>query len=234
MKKTFVGAMVSVCLLLVAAIADASPVTLYASFDFSYDMDPARSIAFTGASWHVGSAGGVVATDDELHAVLSNLTGMTISGVGQGVDLGFGAIGGYGFLLSNVHFGGVISDDFGPCCSFAGWTTSRAAGYSPSGGSPGGTIFAYGDTLLPTRVAYIASSDYSGNLDAAFGHFLTFRFAAGNAAWVPPYDFTSGRVTLAADLPDPPPPTVPEPTSVTLLGTGLIALVARRVRSSRS
>ena len=219
MKKVL-GALALV--LALTGTAHASSVSLYAAFTASFTLDPARSVSLTSGAWHIGSIGGAVATNADLHSVLSNMTSLTIGVTTQGISDGGGGIAGSGFILTNPNLGGAASDDFATCCA-PGWSAWNA--WSASGGAPGGTIGVDTFNLVPTFVSTTQSTIFTGNLDAAFGGALTFRFALTPSA-NPFLALDSGRVILTAEVPSP--AALPEPGTLLLIATGLAAARLRR------
>jgi len=233
MKGSRFGALLGSTLVLTLAVAGpaaAGPLPLYYSFGFDTDMAPPYSIHLGAGNWHVGSAGGPLATDQEIYDVLANLASVTIGGTGHGqtIDIGDGLIGesGFGFRLSNFDLGGAITDDLtDPATAFV-WSYVGAGviTWSCCGGSPGGSLgaFNFGD---PVRfVGFVTPSAYRGDRGAAFGGNLSFRFGAsdcGDLAVGCVYDFSSGQVVMTA---------VPEPATSALVALGLASLYRRRRR----
>lgn len=210
LKTRLLGALALVVAM--AGPASASAIDLYASFSFTEDLDPARSIPLLVGTWHVGSLGGPLATAADLHTVLSFMSGLTIGGTMQAVSLGPGSTQSQGFELTNPNLGGAASDNLGACCAFnwSGWSI-----WSASGGAPGGFIAALTFDLSPTFVSVHEGTIFTGNLDAAFGNALTFRFALATGPTNPFQALDSGVAILSSN--------VPEPATLLLLGAGLAA-----------
>ena len=219
LKKHLLSALVLVFSM--AGSASATTIDLYASFSFTEDLDPARSIPLTVGTWHVGSIGGPLATASDLHTVLSNMSSLTIGGTMQGLQLGPFGTQSEGFALTNPDLGGAASDDLGACCAF-NW--SGVDIWSAVGGAPGGLLAALTFNLTPTFVSVREGTIFTGDLDAAFGNALTFRFALLASAQNPFRELDSGIAILSA--------TVPEPATLLLLGSGLA--VGSRLLSRRS
>jgi PEP-CTERM motif len=213
--------------------ADASPLTIYASFDFDYFArdTPTTSIALNPGAWHVGAPDGALATDAQVHAVLSNLTGMTIGATAQGKPLGGGTTAPFGFFLDMVQLGSVL-DAFISCCG-AGWTTvdGSAVNWTRSFSPVGGAIYRLVFSSQLMFAGFNADPAlFTGNFDAAFGHALSFRFGGYyDVAGPAYYDFHSGQAILTGDAQDV--SQVPEPASLSLLATGLAAFAVRRRKS---
>jgi hypothetical protein len=218
MKKVL-GALALV--LALTGTAHASSVSLYAAFTAGFALDPAQSISLTSGAWHIGSIGGAVATNADLHGVLSNMTSLTIGITSQGISDGGGGIQLAGFVLTNPNLGGAASDNL-TCCGASNWNNIFGS-WSASGGAPGGSLTVQSLDLVPTFVSTTESTIFTGNRDAAFGGALTFRFAVQANPFLA---LDSGRVILTADVPSP--TALPEPGTLMLIATGLAAARHRR------
>jgi len=208
MRKSLLGALVFV--LAMAGPASASAIDLYASFSFTENLDPQRSIPLAVGIWHIGSIGGPLATAADLHTVLSNMSGLTVGGTMQALLFELGAQG-QGFVMTNPNLGGAASDDLGSNTAFnwSGWNI-----WSSSGGNPGGSLAAFTFNGVPTFVSVHDGTTFRGNLDASFGNALTFRFAFAQGLGNPFSSLDSGVAILSSN--------VPEPATLLLLGAGLL------------
>lgn len=227
-RTTLATAAVSIFTTTVSLPASAAPIELWASFSMAPIGNYANiSISLAQGDLHVGSVGGALASDATITSVLSTLTSIRVGGLGNALDLGGGAIQGFGFNLTNPTLG-AVSDDFSPIADFP-WgfsffgPTAGSAG-SSTGGAPGGSLQVYSfDTTPDTLIGFEFSSLFTGNQSAAAGQSLSFRFLAGGGLFGnnPVYEFDGGgRVILFGD--DGSGNRVPEPGTLALLGLGLL------------